>query len=710
MSKQPRPKSRRGPARARVASSATPALGASPRGSAREHDRWLIPAAVAVVALVAFVPALSGEFLEWDDDRNFLNNAAYRGLGSTQLHWMLTSVHMGHYIPVTWITLGFDYLVWGMNPFGYHLTNVLLHAVNAVLVYGIARRLLDFASPAADRRALSLAAACAALLFAVHPLRVESVAWITERRDVLSGFFYLSAVLAYLRACDPVARERSDWRRWYAISLASFVLALFSKSMSVTLPVLLLVLDIYPLGRLGWPLTASARRALAEKIPFIFLSLLAGAVAVVALAGTGNMSTLARVGGVDRVAISVYSLAFYLWKAIVPIGLSPLYELPAQVDPLAWPFAVSAAVVAGLTALAFAGRRRWPALAAVWTAYVVILLPVVGIVHNGHQIAADRYTYLATIGWMILIAGGLLSASRRFEGAGFGIKLATMAVPAVCIVLLSGLTWAQSRHWRTTEALWTHALSVSPFALGYMNMGIMRDHQGRLAEAVALHERALALRPDLSVAQFNMALTLRHQGRLPESIQHFERALALKPADVPTHTSLAAALLQQGRWAEAAEHGRRALAVDPNYPEAHNNLAAALGRLGDLDGSIRHYERAIAARPSYDAGGFMVAVAEHNLGNALLRQGRIGEAVARLRQAVRINPTSAEMHNSLAVALARDGRLAEAASQLEEAIRLEPTHAQARENLRLIRLRLTSPSRSADQQPSGAASAPPRSR
>ena len=233
---------------------------------------------------------------------------------------MLTSVHMGHYIPVTWITLGFDYLVWGMDPLGYHLTNLLLHAANAVLVCGIARRLLNLASPGYDRRSLSLAAACAALLFAVHPLRVESVAWITERRDVLSGFFYLSAVLAYLRACDPVTLGRRDGRRWYVISLVSFVLALFSKSMSVTLPVLLLILDVYPLGRLRWPLTAPARSALIQKIPFVLLSLLASIVAVLALAGPGNLSTLARMGVVDRIFISLYALAFYLWKTIVPSG------------------------------------------------------------------------------------------------------------------------------------------------------------------------------------------------------------------------------------------------------------------------------------------------------------------------------------------------------------------------------------------------------
>jgi tetratricopeptide (TPR) repeat protein len=701
----------------------------------RDPFEWLIAAFIVAAAVAAFAPALRGDFLHWDDDRNFLNNQSYRGLGWSHLRWMFTAAHMGHYIPVTWITLALDYLVWGMNPFGYHLTNVLLHAANALLVYAIARRLLaltsprmashpiptgghaswtstgvgaspvDAGSPATRDRSLSLAAAGAALLFAIHPLRVESVAWITERRDVLSGFFYLAAVLAYLRAA---ASGHAVWRRCYAVSLVAFALALLSKSMAVSLPVVLLILDVYPLRRLRWPIGPAERRVLIEKVPFVGLSLVVSAVAVIALAGSGNMSDLARVGVADRVAISLYSLAFYLWKSLVPLGLSPLYELPAGIDFRAWPFAVSAGVVLSITGLAVLARRRWPAVAAAWAAYVAVLLPVLGIVHNGHQIAADRYTYLATIPWAIVIAGALRAVWRRAGGGeaaasaprGVG-RTAVLAASMLGIGILFALTWTQSRHWRTTEALWRHALAVTPSALAHMNVGIMLDKRGQLAEAMALHERALALRPDIAIVHVNAALTLSHQQRLPEAIRHLERALALKPGDVPTHTSLAAILLQQGRWTEAAEQARRALARDPAYPEAHNNLAAALGRQGDVDGAIRHYELALAERPSHDPGNFMVAVAQHNLGNALLRRGRVGEAVVRLRQAVATQPTSAEMRNSLAVALARDGRFTEAATQLEDAIRLDPSHAQARENLRQVQARLGAASGPADASPTG---------
>ena len=257
--------------------------------------RWIshlaVPAVLALVSFVVFVPALEGGFLNWDDDQNFVDNPNYRGLGASQLRWMFTTFLMGHYIPLTWMTLGLDYVVWGMNPVGYHLTNLLLHAANAVLFYFMALRLLRASVPggyADGSWALTLGSGFATLLFAVHPLRAESVAWITERRDVLSGLFYLAAVVAYLRYCDGAVPEGRRTRKWYWASLGLFALALLSKAMAVTLPVILLALDVYPLRRFGgvggrrpW---ASSMAVVTEKLPFLVLSLAAGVLALVALA------------------------------------------------------------------------------------------------------------------------------------------------------------------------------------------------------------------------------------------------------------------------------------------------------------------------------------------------------------------------------------------------------------------------------------------
>src|SRR5438093_3422848 len=240
---------------------------------------WLVPVLIALVTVTAFLPTLHNQFVSWDDDKNFLENPDYRGLAWTNLRWMWTT-HLGHYIPLTWMTLGLDYLLWGMNPLGYHLTSLLLHAANAVVFYVLARRILTLARPGlVDRgHALAASAGFAALVFAIHPLRVESVAWVTERRDVLSGLFYLLTILVYLRAC---ARE-APGRRSYWLSVTLFGCALLSKSMAVSLPVVLLILDVYPLQRLGGPIGwwgQRARRAYAGKIPCVLLAAAASALA-----------------------------------------------------------------------------------------------------------------------------------------------------------------------------------------------------------------------------------------------------------------------------------------------------------------------------------------------------------------------------------------------------------------------------------------------
>src|SRR2546422_2164398 len=248
-----------------------------------------LPGILVLVVLTCFLPTLGNDFVAWDDDLNFTENPNCRGLSWSNLRWMLTTVHGGHYQPLSWMTLGLDYVVWGMNPVGYHLTNLLLHAANAVLFYFMALRLLRASVPgghADGSWALTLGSGFATLLFAVHPLRAESVAWITERRDVLSGLFYLAAVVAYLRDCDGAVPEGRRTRKWYWASLGLFALALLSKAMAVTLPVILLALDAYPLRRLGavgggWP-WASLRAVVMEKLPFFLLSLAAGITAQVA--------------------------------------------------------------------------------------------------------------------------------------------------------------------------------------------------------------------------------------------------------------------------------------------------------------------------------------------------------------------------------------------------------------------------------------------
>src|SRR5206468_3912445 len=488
---------------------------------------WLVPVLIALVTFIAFLPTLRNQFVDWDDFKNFLDNPYYRGLAWTQLRWMWTT-HLGHYIPLTWMTFGLDYLLWGMNPLGYHLTNLLLHSANGVVFFFVVCRILARALPGLSERghALAVSPGVAALVFAIHPLRVESVAWATERRDVLSGLFYLVAILLYLRACEGGARGRG----WYWLSVAAFVGALLSKSMVVNLPVVLLILDVYPLRRLGGAVgwwSEPTRRVYVEKIPFVLLAAAASAIALWAQLSHDTMVSVVQLSALGRLAVSVYGLSFYLWKTVAPVNLSPLYELPPTVNPWAPPFIVSYGVVLAITAIVLAFRRRVPGLPAAWVAYIVVLLPVLGIFQSGPQIAADRYTYLAGLGWAILAGAGLLSCWRSSRRSKTGTPATWLLTGiALCVVVgLGVLSWSQAKVWRESERLWAHTLAIDPDSpLAQNNFGYELYRQGKLAEAIEHYRQALQTKPDYALAHANWGLALIHQGKLAEAVEHLQQA------------------------------------------------------------------------------------------------------------------------------------------------------------------------------------------
>jgi len=517
------------------------ARAAAPLPDSRKAERLAMIAA-ACVTWIVFLPALRGGFLPWDDQANLVTNRAWRGIGWAQLGWIFSSFHMGHWIPVTWLSFSTDYLIWGMNPHGYHLTNVLFHSANAGLLCLVTSRLLEAGGTHGAARLAG--ASTAALVFALHPLRVESVAWVTERRDVLSTFFFLLTLLAYLRAVKPGPAWRS---RSYWLGLGTFALALGSKSITTSLPAILLILDIYPLRRVrgAW------RACLAEKAPFVALSLIASIVAMSAVRSGGSASTLAELGVGQRLAISAYSIIFYLRKTLGPAGLSPLYELPVDLDPVSPVYLLSAGSVIAVTAVAVAVRRRSPWLTAAWAAYLVMVLPVTGLVQNGPQIAADRYTYLPCLPFAIL-AG--LAVAFLYQWPR------TVAAPAVVVAVLAILTVLQIRIWRDAEALWTHALAVSPSAIAHSSMGVVLDEQGKPREAVAHFEEALRINPRLVHAQNNWGIALARQGKWEDALAHYEEALRLNPGYTEARLNLAVALERLGRHAEAQQQTTRARA------------------------------------------------------------------------------------------------------------------------------------------------------
>lgn len=596
-------------------------------GETQRFERWL-PGLTAVLAFLAFLPALEATFVNWDDEAGFLTNTAYRGLGSSELRWMFTTTFLGHWSPLTWMTWSLNYVTGGLDPWGYHLGNLLLHSANVALVWLVARRLLAIGSGAPiTSAAIASGATIAALVWGLHPLRAEAVAWASARRDVLCGLFYLLAVLAYLRG---VAGGAGIERRWWNLSLGAFAAALSSKSIAMTLPLTLLLLDVYPLCRrgLGWWVLAR------EKLPYAMLAAAAGVVAFVARQETGNITAYTQYGAGARLALAAHTLWFSWWKSFWPTGLSPMYELPQRVDLGQMRFLGAGLAVVALTATLVLIRRWWPAGLAAWAQSVIVLAPVGGVVHSGYQLAADRYSYLSALGLSVLAGAGLVCVLQHAAGRSGRRWMHPLAwvSTALVVVALGTAARAQTVIWKDSETLWRRAVEVDPTcSLCESNLGRVVARPGRFAEAETHVRRAIALRPDRPGPHENMGTIMLAQGRHHEAEEHFRRAATLRPDRAASRNALGVALASQGRDREAEVEFQEAARLSPRLVDASANLGVLYTRQGRFDEAIVALRRALAL----DGGRTGVRA---DLGRVLrtraielAREGRLDEA-ARLSQ------------------------------------------------------------------------------
>ncbi|HYB70863.1 MAG TPA: tetratricopeptide repeat protein [Candidatus Bathyarchaeia archaeon] len=580
---------------------------------------WAVPVEIAAVTAAVFLPTLRADWVDWDDPINFLLNPAYRGLRWPQVRWMLTANLMGHWIPVTWLTLGADYAVWGMRPFGYHLTNLLLHSASAAVFYLVARRLLGLAVPSATPLATGLGAATAALFFAIHPLRAESVGWITERRDLTSGLFFLLTVLAYLAAHERPGEVRKGWR-WAALGFAA--LALGSKSIVMGLPLVLVILDAYPLGRLGgrpgeW-VSASAWPVWREKIPFFLLAVTAGAVAYYAQRSTGYLTDAEPAA---RVVMVFYSVWFHAWKTFVPLNLGPIYELPLRVHLLERPYLFAAIGALAITVTMWLLRARWPAGLAAWAFYLVMLAPVSGVVHTGNHIAADRNTYVSCAAFAVLV-GSLVVAVIEARRRGLLRTAVAWCALVLVAVWLGGLALAARSQivvWNDSETLWGYAIEVDPTcSICAHNLAVSLSRRGEYARSYELFQRALTLRPDRTEFNGNYGILLLQMGRREEGLAQLRLRLRHDPRDVPVRTNLGIALIEDGHPAEALVEIEKALRVKPDSGPALDAKGRALLAEAQVEPAIASFERAIAVNPDDQ-------VAHLGLARALMARGdRVG--------------------------------------------------------------------------------------
>jgi len=561
----------------------------------------MMPFAVAAAACLLFLPVVSFDFVNWDDPRLIVNNPYFRGFGPRQMAWMFTTLHGEQYHPLTWMTFALDHVLWGLRPAGYHLSNLFLHTANAVLFYFLARRLLALASgvrSGGGKRdyALDAAAGFAGLFFALHPLRVESVAWVTERRGLLCAFFYLAALLAYLRAvaesgAPSPASAMDGRRRWLIAAVVLTACALLSKPMAVSIPLVLAVLDVYPLrrvgGSVGW-LTPAAWRVWREKTPFLALALAAAIVAPL-----GQTEAIKPRPLVARVAVSAYGLAFYPRKTLFPLSLSPLYQYEPSVPPYHWRYLASGVAVVGITFTLWQLRRRWPAGLALWMAYGATIAPVSGMVALGGHRATDRYSYIPCLTWALLAGGAVLYFWTR------PLLRRTVAVVAGGVLLVwAALTLGQLPVWRNSCALWSRVLRLDPrVALAWNNHA--GAHPLSAFPEITFQDcgRALALRRNYPEAIVNRGAVFMLKGDLDEAVAHFTRALQIAPNYAPAYVLRGNVYCQRRQYGRGLEDYSKALQYEPDSVPALYFRGLAYLRLKQSNRAIEDLTEAIRLAP-----------------------------------------------------------------------------------------------------------------
>jgi tetratricopeptide (TPR) repeat protein len=547
--------------------------------------------AIALAVVICFAPAFQAGFLTWDDAENFTLNTAYRGLSWEHLRWMFTTFHLGHYQPLSWLTLGLDFTLWGMDARGYHVTNVLLHGANAVLFYLLALKLLRLAlgtstAPAAATPALFLTAATAALLFAVHPLRVESVAWVSERRDVLSGFWYLATLLTYLQMhTAPAGRHR-----WFATSVGCLMLSLLSKAWGMTMPLVLLALDFYPLHRLEEGKQLGV--ILLEKLPYCVLAGLAAALALMAQSHGAEMSEMTQHGLAARVGQAAYGLCFYLAKTLVPIRLSPVYLLDPRLDPTRSIFVACLITVLLITTFAVAVHRRWPWVLTSWIIYMVILAPVLGFAQTGPQLVADRYTYLSCLPWALLSAAGLAHIGRGRERL--------MALASVGVIgLLAVLTIRHTGVWQDSMTLWNHALRLDPRnAVALFSRGVTYESTGDLDRALVDYTAAIAIEASYADPYFGRGNVHRARGNRDAALADYGMVVRLRPDDPRAYVNRGLIYQSEGDLERASSDFTEAIRRDESCADAYLLRGDVRRARGALEQAAADYRRALDLAPA----------------------------------------------------------------------------------------------------------------
>jgi tetratricopeptide (TPR) repeat protein len=693
---------------------------------------WLLAAGLVLGTMALYWPATHCDFVNYDDDYNLTENAlVLKGVTWEGIkEFFFNPFVLPIWTPLTMSSHMVAVQVFGLNPWGHHMINVVLHGLNAALVFALLQQMTG-----AKWRSLWVA-----VFFAFHPLRVEAAAWVTQRRELLTAFFGLLSLIAYVRyaqarmqdaegrrhktegsdthhatrSTSHVSRLAGNGSRtmgyrllWYWVSWCCFGLACLSKPNAVTWPFVLLLLDYWPLRRLDLSTLHALRSTLLglvrEKIPFFVIVVCLGIGSTLVLKLNAAMEPGSRLPLGGRVGNAMISYCGYLGKLFWPTDLAVLYPHPGQ-SPLGL-VVLAGGLLLGISALFLAWPRRHPYLLMGWLWFCGTLVPVSAVVTIGSQAMSDRWSYVPSLGAIILAiwGAGELARGRRY------LELALPVGAGVAMVLCWAMTREQLGYWKDSEALFRHTIEVTKGNYGaYNNLGSALSKKGQFDEAVRQFQEALRIKPDYPQAQINLGVVLSQKGEPGQAIQHLQEAIRLSPNFRDGRYLLGLALVQNGQLDEAIHQFEETLRVRPDHVGAHYDLGLALGRKGQMDGAIYHLRETIRLSPDHAGAHINLGVAlsqkgetdeairqfqealrltpdsaaaHYNLGAALAKRGQMEEAIRHYQEAIRLEPNRAEAHNNLGTALYQQGRNGEATRQFQEALRLKPDYAEARKNL-----------------------------
>jgi len=602
----------------------------------------LISLVLIVAITIVYWQVINFDFVGYDDEMYITaNRHVQTGLTVNEFQWAFTTYYGGNWHPLTWLSHMLDCEIYGLSPMGHHLTNLLLHLANTLLLFFILQKMTG----------TLWRSAFVAALFALHPLHVESVAWVAERKDVLSAFWGMLSLLAY----QHYVKQPRIFN--YMLIIFFLSLGLMAKPMLVTLPFVFLLLDFWPLKRCQWrterlregeeesaPIGGDIFRLIWEKVPFFILVIISSILTFMAESSTGAVKSLETFSFKVRVANAFVSYVSYVVKAVWPRNLSAFYPHPGNTLP-AWQPIGAAFLIIGVSFLAIRKLRQYPYIAVGLFWYLGTLIPVIGFVQIGKQAMADRYTYIPLIGFFIMVAWG---ASDIFKKRRYRKNLLFLA-SGITLSALMICTWFQIRHWQNSKVLFENALRVTQ---------------------------------NNSVAHYGLGIALSEQGKLDEAILHYSKALQIDPRYDRVYNHFAIAMARKGNIKEAIVLLRQGLKIDPNHARAHYNLANLLFSQGKLDEAVSHYIKALRINPEY-------ADAHYNLGSLLTKKKQFNEALIHLAETIKINPEYASAYNDIGLILIQKGEVQQAGMFFSKAIQIDPEFDEARRNLYILKQSLS---------------------